>query len=309
MNKDINVLHHLGIISHDMEAAVQQYERLGFIFTPLTVPRIPLHAGADPEPIGAGNRCAIFRNNYLEMLGVIDPCRWASITREQRGPFDLDEPLQRYEGLHVLHLGADDLDLVRSRLLRSGLQPSDIRPFQRLVDTLDGPKMMQARTLSFPRGSNPEALLQIAQHQTPEVVLQPRYMRHPNGATSITEVIVCVHDPDSVAEKYGLYSGQPVYRSGAVRVIELEMSRIIVVSQDSLQELLPGHTAPTMPFLAAFTVSSELEITRRALKEREVDFQIYGGRILVHARDGYGAAVLFEDMHSDNRLVAQASRG
>jgi hypothetical protein len=72
MHNDINVLHHLGIISRDMEAAVKQYERLGFVFTPLSVPRIPLHAGATPEPIGAGNRCAIFRNNYLEMLGVID---------------------------------------------------------------------------------------------------------------------------------------------------------------------------------------------------------------------------------------------
>jgi hypothetical protein len=204
MDKDINVLHHLGIISRNMEAAVQQYERLGFIFTPLSVPRIPLCMGAKPEPIGAGNRCAIFRKNYLEMLGVVDASLWASITREQRGPFDLDEPLQRYEGLHVLHLGADDLDLARRRLQESGLYPSDIWPFQRFVDTPDGPKMMRARTLSFPHGSNPEALLQIAQHETPELVLQPRYMQHPNGATSITEVIVCVQDPESVAEKYGL---------------------------------------------------------------------------------------------------------
>jgi len=47
-------------------------------------------------------------------------------------------------------------------------------------------RMMRARCLSFPHGSNPEALLQIAQHETPELVLQPRYMQHPNGAISIT---------------------------------------------------------------------------------------------------------------------------
>jgi len=303
MDKDINVLHHLGIISRNMEAAVQQYERLGFIFTPLSVQRIPLYMGAKPEPIGAGNRCAIFRKNYLEMLGVVDARLWASITREQRGPFDLDEPLQRYEGLHVLHLGADDLDLVRRRLQESGLYPSDIRPFQRFVDTPDGPKMMRARTLSFPHGSNPEALLQIAQHETPELVLQPRYMQHPNGATSIAEVIVCVQDPESVAEKYGLYSGQPVYRSGVLYVVELGLSLIIVVSPDHLTDVLPGHIVPTIPFLAGFTVSSDLEITKRALEERGIDFQNCGGRILVNARDGYGAAVLFEDMKSENRLV------
>lgn len=303
MNKGVNVLHHLGIVSSDMEAAVKQYERLGFLFTPLSVPRIPLHAGADPEPIGAGNRCAIFRNNYLEILGVIDSNRWASITRKQRGPFDLDEPLQRYEGLHVLHLGADDLDPVHRRLQESGLRPSDIRPFQRLVDTVEGPKMMRARALSFPPGSNPEALLQIAQHETPEIVLQPRYMQHPNGAHSITEVLVCVQDPESVAKKYGLYSGQPVSGSGALYFIELGQSRIIVVSPNHLPNLLPGHVAPTTPFLAGFTVSSDQETTKRVLKDRGVGFQNCCGRILVNARDGYGSAVLFEDMRSENRPI------
>ena len=295
MNNDINVLHHLGIISRDMEAAVKQYERLGFLFTPLTIPRIPIEPGGNPEPIGAGNRCAIFRNNYLEMLGVVDSNRWASITPEQRGPFDLDEPLQRYEGLHVLHLGTEDLNLVRSRLQKSGLHPSGIRPFQRLMDTPDGPKMMRARSLSFPHGSNPEALLQIAQHETPELVLQPRYMKHPNGAVSITGVIVCVQDPDRVAEKYGLYSGQPVHRSDTLRVIDLGKSRIIVVSPDHLREVLPEHTAPTIPFLAGFIVGSNLDITKRALKERGIDFLIHGRRILVSTSDGYGTAVLFEN--------------
>ncbi|HEX4232491.1 MAG TPA: VOC family protein [Bryobacteraceae bacterium] len=298
MNNEINVLHHLGIISRNLEAAVEQYERLGFLFTPLTLPMIPLQAGANPEPIGAGNRCAIFRNNYLEILGVVDAGRWASITREQRGPFDLDEPLQRYEGLHVLHLGTEDLDAVHSRLRRSGLAPSDIRPFRRVIDTPEGPQMMRARSLSFPPGSNPEALLQIAQHETPELVLQPRYMPHPNGATSITEVIVCVQDPDSVANRYGLYTGRDPQKSGVLHVIELGHSRIIVVSPDHLQKALPGQTAPVIPFLAGFTVSSNLDTTKRALKERGIEFQIHGGRILVSAREGYGASVLFEDVNT-----------
>lgn len=116
---------------------------------------------------------------------------------------------------------------------------------------------------------------------------------------------MCVQDPDSVAEKYGLYSGQPVYRSSGLYVIDLGLSQIIVVSPKHLADVLPGHTAPTIPFLAGFTVSSDLEITRRELKEREIDFQNCGDRILVNARDGYGAAVLFEDRKSENRLAFQ----
>ena len=163
--------------------------------------------------------------------------------------------------------------------------------------------MMRARALSFPPGSNPEALLQIAQHETPEIVLQPRYMQHPNGAHSITEVLVCVQDPESVAKKYGLYSGQPVSGSGALYFIELGQSRIIVVSPNHLPNLLPGHVAPTTPFLAGFTVSSDQETTKRVLKDRGVGFQNCCGRILVNARDGYGSAVLFEDMRSENRPI------
>jgi hypothetical protein len=300
MNDDINVLHHLGIISRNLEAAVEHYERLGFIFTPLTLPMIPLQAGATPEPIGAGNRCAIFRNNYLEILGVVDAGRWASITREQRGPFDLDAPLQRYEGMHVLHLGSDALDAVHSRLQNSGLCPSDIRPFHRIVDTPDGPQTMRARSLSFPPGSNPEALLQVAQHETPELVLQPRYMQHPNGAISITEVIVCVQDPDGVAKRYGIYAGRTPQKRGALRVVDLGQSRIIVVNSAHLQDVLPGQTAPAIPFLAGFAVSSDLDTTKRALKERGIEFQIHGDRVLVSARDGYGASVLFHDVSKES---------
>jgi len=301
MKNDINGFHHLGIISRNMEAAVKQYERLGFLFTPLTMPRIPLQAGDSPEPIGAGNRCAVFRNNYLEILGVVDAKLWGSITREQRGPFDLDAPLQRYEGLHVLHLGTNDLSLVRERLRKNGLQPTDIHPFQRLVDTPEGPKMMKALTLSFPHGSNPEALMQIAQHETPEIVLQPRYMNHPNGAFSITEVIVCVDNPEAVASKYGLYTDQPVQRKGALRMVEFGLSRILVVSPNDLQGVVPGQVAPTVPFLAGFTVSSDLRITEQLLKEREINFCIHDKRILVNASDGYGATVLFENADSLSR--------
>jgi hypothetical protein len=38
MTGEINVPHHLGIISSNPEAAVARYERPGFIFTPLTLP-------------------------------------------------------------------------------------------------------------------------------------------------------------------------------------------------------------------------------------------------------------------------------
>src|SRR5271154_4651490 len=117
MANDVDNFHHLGIVSRDMEAAVRQYERLGFIFTPISIPKVPLAPGGAPESLGVANRCSIFQNSFLEMLGVIDAPRWASITVEQRGPFDIDRPMRRYEGLHVMHFGTDDIAATRARLV------------------------------------------------------------------------------------------------------------------------------------------------------------------------------------------------
>jgi hypothetical protein len=167
-SNDISVLHHLGIISRDMGAVIEQYECLGFTFAPLTLPRIPLKADGEPKPIGVGNRCAI------------------------------------------------------------------------------------------------------------------------------TEVIVCVADPDRVAAKYQAYAGQCIQRRGNIRMIDLGLSRILVVAADHVQDVLPGNTAPMLPFLAGFTVSADLSLVREVLMERQVGFQTHDGRILVNASNGYGACVLFE---------------
>jgi hypothetical protein len=120
-------------------------------------------------------------------------------------------------------------------------------------------------------------------------------MKHPNGAVSITEVIVCVQDPQCVAEKYAVYTDQSVRRCGASLVIEFGDSRIIVVGPDHLDDVLPGQTPPTIPFLAGFTVSSDLDTTQRWFDGKGIDFRIHGDRVLVNAGDGYGAAVLFEN--------------
>jgi hypothetical protein len=55
---------------------------------------------------------------------------------------------------------------------------------------------MRARCLSLAQHDLP-SLSQIAQTLTPELVLQPRYQQHRNGARSIREVILCDPAPDA----------------------------------------------------------------------------------------------------------------
>lgn len=294
MNNDVNILHHIGLISHSLDAMAVQYEFLGFTLTPITLPRIPLRAGDEPQPIGVANRCAIFKNNYLEFLGVVDSALWASITIEQRGPFDIDRPLARYEGLHVLHYGTDNLAAVTRRLDATGIVHQPIRLFQRLIDTPDGLQMMRAQTLSLPPGRMPEALFQIVQHETPELVLQPRYMDHPNGAQAIVDIIICTEDSDDVAARYAAAAGQQVQFDGRIRRIGLGLSDVLVTNLLGLRELLPGVKPPTLPWLAGFTVTADLSVTRSYLDRRGVAYQEVDDCLVILPENACGSAVRFQ---------------
>jgi hypothetical protein len=295
MTGDIDIIHHIGLIASNMDALVARYEKLGFAFTPLSMPSIVLRPGGAPEPLGAGNRCAIFSNNYLEVLGVVDKPRWDSITKEQRGPFDIDPPLARYQGLHVLHFGAVDIEIVRARCVPHGIPCSDIRLFQRPVDTPSGSQTMKAKYMFFPQAGNLPSLTQVAQHLTPVLVLQARYMKHRNGAKSVAETIICAGDPDDVAQQYARYAGREVERKRDFHIVDLGHSRIVIVGPASLGAVLHGAVPPTLPFLAGFTVATEsVDTTRQILRAADVPFAEHGGRVIVAAEYAFGSAILFE---------------
>lgn len=287
-------LHHVGLITGDMDATIAQYERLGFTFTPLTLPRIPLRRGGEPELLGAGNRTAVFTDNYLEVLAVVDEARWSSVTPQQRGPFDLDRPLARYEGLHVLHFGTDDIDALHARLGAHGVPNRGAHPYQRTVDTEDGPRPMRARALGFPSDANPEALVQIAQHLTPELVFQSRYQHHDNGATGIVEITVCADDPETLAATYSRYTGHDHTRNRGVLTVPLGPSCVRVAPPDAVGDLIPGATPPAVPSLIGFTVTvADLDATRALLTDRAVPFESLGDTVLIPATQAAGAVVSF----------------
>jgi hypothetical protein len=294
MTADATILHHVGLITRDLDTTIGQYERLGFSFTPLSLPRIPLHPGGEPEQFGAGNRTAVFAENYLEVLAVHDPARWATVTPQQRGSYDLDRPLARYAGLHVMHFGTDDLDALHQRLSAEGVPSTAVRPFQRNVDTETGPQTMRALALGFPPQANPEGLVQIAQHLTPELVFQKRYQQHDNGAIRLVETTVCGDDPASYAAKYTRYTGHDHTRDGDVCTIQLAKSRVRVVAPDALPALIPGAVPPAVPSLIGFTVTvADLDATRALLTTRGVAFEDFDHSLLVGAAAAAGATVTF----------------
>jgi hypothetical protein len=296
MTAQATTFHHVGLITHDMNSTITRYERLGFFFTPLSLPRISLEPGTPPQPFGAGNRTAVFEENYLEVLAHTDLGLWNSTTPQQRGPFDIDVPLSRYEGMHVMHFGTDDISGLHDRLTAHGTACTEIRPFERNVDTPGGQQMMKARAFSFPPDAHPEGLVQIAQHLTPELVLQRRFMQHPNGARLVIESIVCTGEPEEYARKYGLYTGASPRRTGGHFAVDFgARSRVTVVTPEQVHGIVPGSVAPADPSLVGFTVLvADLGHVADLLARNNVPFQTVGARLAVAAADACGCAVLFE---------------
>ena len=297
MTAQATTFHHVGLITHDMDKTIARYEQLGFFFTPLSLPRIILQPGRQPEPFGAGNRTAIFEENYLEVLAHTDLSLWNTTTPQQRGPYNIDIPLARYEGMHVMHFGTDDICGLHGRLTGHGVTCTDIRPFERNVDTPSGPQMMKAQAFSFPPQANPEGLVQIAQHLTPELVLQPRFMQHPNGARLVTESIVCSSDPEGYARKYSLYTGYDYRRVGGHFEVDFgTASRVTVITPDQVGSIVPGGAAPANPSLVGFTaLVTDLNRVADLLTRNGVPFLPADDRLVVTAADACGCAVLFEE--------------
>jgi hypothetical protein len=191
VNDTLDILYHVGVINTDLNALSEKYEKLGFLLTPVSIPKIVIEPGRSPEPLGLGNRHVILEKNYLELLGIMDPHRWEKVPKDYLGPYNVDLALGRYEGLHVMHFGTGHIELVRQRFAKQAISCSEIRDFQRNVLTERGEETMKARTISFPAGTHPEGLLQVAQTDTPELIFQPQSMAHRNGAIRLVEHVVC----------------------------------------------------------------------------------------------------------------------
>lgn len=285
MQDGIDFLHHVGLVVHDLDAAVAVYEGLGFAFSPLSMHQGSLKPGEPEVPYGTGNRCAIFRHNFLEIVAHIVKDRY---------DFGIPRFLDRYEGLHIICFGTEDAAVVDARLSEAGVATSGVIPLQRDVDTPDGVRTARMDCIHF-KSDIPEGLIQVARHRTPQYILQPRYMSHPNGAVMLTDIILCVEDPDAYAAKYERFAGRGAERRGPLRVIALPESRVSIAAADDLSQVLPGAAAPMLPFMAGCVVATEdLDATRGFLSERGVPAEAFDGKIVVPAHAACGAAVVFE---------------
>ncbi len=102
-------------------------------------------------------------------------------------------------------------------------------------------------------------------------VWRPDTLTTASGATGLTDLLMCVLDPASVAERYGRYVRT---RAGRARRGDMSSRSIAVRWCSSIRSkaarMLPDFGAPSVPFMAGQALRANLSKARALLKENGV---------------------------------------
>ncbi|GAA1553400.1 VOC family protein [Actinomadura kijaniata] len=288
MTSDIRGIHHAGILTSDLDGLERAYLSFGLTLSPRSRHLLNERPDEPPVPGCTANRCALFGDAYIELLGIVDATA--------PDPWHTRAMADEYEGFRLLNLETGDAEAADEALTGAGLRTSGVLDLERDVDTADGTRTMRARAVHIDPSSTPEGHIGVAQHLTRQYVHQPRYLDHPNGARALEAVLIVVDDPmfeDAVARYATILSTGP-RRQGPLTVLDTAAARLEIVRSGDAEGVLPGEPAPAPSRLAAMTIAVEDVAAARTIVEgggtatRPTDDGFF-----VSARDAYGAGLFF----------------
>ena len=160
---------HLVIAVRDLDRAEAQYRRLGFALTPR----------GHHVKLGSYNHCAMFAQDYLELL--------AQGTRSRPA---LERFLRTREGIAGIALRTADARRTFAELRQQGVAIADPVDFGRPVDTPEGQREARFTTTELDNDTTAGHRVFFCEHKTPELVWLPQYLAQPNGVTALAGLAV-----------------------------------------------------------------------------------------------------------------------
>ena len=263
----ITGIDHTLIGVRDLEKARAAYVRLGF--TPC--PR-GSHIGW-----GTANYCLMFPNDYVEILGIVDPSQFTN---------NLDAFLAKREGLMGLAWATRDNDAVKAELERAGITADGPKDLKRRLELPEGTVLPEFK-LVYPRASATPALASfVCQHLTPELLRRPEWLAHANGAVGLGGITVAVSNTDGLAEAYErLFGMGAVTRTDDTVAVRVGRHTVLFAPVDALDLLHPGVELPEkaeLPLAAVMTVTvRDLAATDAFLRGRGVPHDTVEGHTIM----------------------------
>jgi catechol 2,3-dioxygenase-like lactoylglutathione lyase family enzyme len=255
----INGIDHPVIAVRDMEDARDRYQRLGFTVAP---------RGAHLE-WGTGNWVIMFEHDYLELRGILDPLRYT----HNLGAF-----LEKREGLMGVALATDNADACRTALVNRGFELGPVRELTRNFELPEGHVQLRfSLCLLEPHDAYGLMWVILCRHLTPELLRQPSWLEHANGAKGVVSVMGVAPDVERAhAAQARLFGDAAVGREGDEVRVELSGGHSLVLTTgERLRQLYPyGEQLATddEPVLAVVRIRvHELTTTVDWLADRGVE--------------------------------------
>ena len=286
MTSPILGLDHCAVVNRDLTALAEAYERMGFLLTPVSRHSGSLEPGGPVVPMGTGNRCAMFRTGYLELLAIVEP----ALDHDRIEVF-----LKRYAGLHIMAFRCEDSLAAQAHLVAAGFDVPAPHLLERMAETSRGQQLVKFRNLRLPHEEMPEGHIIVIKHETRDLLWEPHLLEHPNGVTALMQLTVCVTDPKEAAGRFGRLFGVEAAGDGTRMEFALPHGRFVLVSAGRLADEIPGAAAPTVPFGAALTLAvSDPGATAELLSQNGVPCENESVGLVVPADAAGGATVIFE---------------
>src|SRR3954471_3658987 len=233
--KNIVGLDHVVVLVRELDAAAENWRRLGFTLSP---------RGTHSAHLGTGNYTIMLDPDYIELLGVVAETPHNAPSRaflERRG-----------EGIERAAFTAVDsaagVEEIKARGY-AGVGPID---FGRPVTLPDGGETQaKFRVFQWPVEEAPGGLRLFAcQHLTPEAVWIPALQHHANTAKRIARLeILCADPKRDAAHMARLIDREPRPEAdGPIRVPSGgERAAFVFVTRDQLAARYPGVALDPLP--------------------------------------------------------------
>lgn len=263
----ITGIDHTLIGVRDLEKARAAYARLGF--TPC--PR-GSHIGW-----GTANYCLMFPDDYVEILGIVDPSQFSN---------NLDAFLAKREGLMGLAWATGDAAAAKAEWERAGIAATGPKDLKRRLELPEGTVLPEFK-LVYPEPTATPALASfICQHLTPALLRRPEWLAHPNGAVGLIGVTVAVEEALGLTAAYQrLFGMGAVTRTDDTVAVRVGPHVVMFAPKETLDLLHPGVELPAeaeLPQAVVMTIAvADLAGTASFLTGRGVPHDDIEGHTVV----------------------------
>jgi hypothetical protein len=276
-------LDHVAHFVPAMDAAAQALERCGFRLTGFTKQTNWIEG--NPVPAGTGNRCAMLRQGYIEILAATDDTPLAR---------QLIERLGRHVGLHLAAFSTADAAIEHQRLAAAGFPVLPLVDMRRPVAARNGEDWARFTIARIAPGTMPEGRMQFLTHHTEELVWREPYLDHPNSAFGLGAVWIAAGDPAEPAQRFARLTGRPLRQEGEVTSIALERGMVRIATPAFLQHQFGIEPGPPLPYLAASEVEIiDLTRLRQHLDASQQTQRAIANGIAVQLPGAIGGAIVF----------------